>query len=425
MKSTLRFNYVVNLLDGGFFGFALGFASFVTILPLFISQFTDDAIWIGMIPVLHNAGWQLPQLFTADLVSRQKRYKPLVLFLTIHERLPFLAMAGIAWLSPNLAPATVLAATFLMLAWQGFGAGFTANPWQSLIAKIIPENQRGTFLGLQGAAVSILFSIGAVIAGILLQRFPSPLDFTLCFIIASGLLVISFFAIALTIEEESTPVNSHPTQRAFFSNIQKILKRDRNFVWFLVGRILTQFAMMATAFYMIYAIRHFGVSESTAGVMTGVLAGIQILANPILGWLGDRLGHRTILFIGVIAISLSAWTALLAPSFEWFYLVFILVGIGNVTVWTIAMSITMEFGDSNDRPAYIGLANTLMAPASIIAPLLGGWLADGIGYGFTFGVSAVIGIITSFVFLFLIKDPRLLKAQEETIPSVVTETQHV
>jgi MFS family permease len=406
MNSSLRHNYIVNLLDGGFFGFALGFASFVTIIPLFISQFSDAAILIGLIPVLHNAGWQLPQLFTANLVAKQKRHKPLVLWFTIHERLPFLAMAGIAWFSPRIDSKFVLLATFLMLAWQGFGAGFTANSWQSMIAKLIPSNQRGTFLGMQGAALNILFSIGAIIAGFILVRLPSPLDFTACFLIASGLLVISFIALALTIENETPAEDFQPGQRAFYRNLWMILQRDRNFVWFLCGRIFTQFAMMASAFYIIYIVRHFQVNESTAGLLTGVLAGTQIVANPILGWLGDRLGHRLMLTIGAAAASLSALIALFAPGYSWFYVVFILIGISNVTVWTIAMSITMAFGGEADRPAYIGLANTLLAPAAIIAPLFGGWIADTSGYTVTFALSAISGLVTIAIFLLIMKDPQ-------------------
>jgi hypothetical protein len=44
---------------------------------------------------------------------------------------------------------------------------------------------------------------------------------------------------------------------------------------------------MASAFYIIYLVRQFQVSESSH-LMTAVLAGSQIAANPILGWLGDR-----------------------------------------------------------------------------------------------------------------------------------------
>src|SRR5690606_6573920 len=89
-RRHLRFNVTVNLLDGGIFGIALGFASFGTILPLFVASMTDSATLIGLVPAIHASGWLLPQLFTAGYTSRLRRYKPTVLKATIHERLPFL-----------------------------------------------------------------------------------------------------------------------------------------------------------------------------------------------------------------------------------------------------------------------------------------------------------------------------------------------
>lgn len=408
MTTILRHNYLVNIFDGIFYGFALGFASFVTIIPLFISRFSDSAILIGLVPVLHTAGWQLPQLFMADVVSRQSRHKKLVMFLTIHERLPFVGMVAIAWLSPHLNPVFILTGTFIMLAWQGFGAGFTANPWQSMVAKIIPPRQRGTFLGLQGSAVNVFLSIGAILSGLLLERLDSPLDFTLCFLIACILLVASYISIGLTKEEDTEPHQTKKDHTAFSNNLRLILTKDINFVWFLVARIMTHFAAMASAFYIIYAVRHFQMSEGMAGVMASVLAGSGIIANPFLGWLGDRIGHRLMLAAGALAAALSAVIAILAPGVNWFFLVFILVGISNVASWTIAMSITLEFGTEINRPAYIGLANTLIAPGALIAPLLGGWIADQAGYPSTFMVSAVCGILTLIVILVFFKDPRHL-----------------
>ena len=79
IQRNLRYNITINLLDGGFFGMALGFASFITIIPLFVSRMTDSALLIGLVPAIHNVGWQFPQLLTAGWVSRAKRIKPLVL----------------------------------------------------------------------------------------------------------------------------------------------------------------------------------------------------------------------------------------------------------------------------------------------------------------------------------------------------------
>ena len=41
-------------------------------------------------------GWQLPQILTASRVGRLRRYKPMVLTMAIHERLPFFALALVA-----------------------------------------------------------------------------------------------------------------------------------------------------------------------------------------------------------------------------------------------------------------------------------------------------------------------------------------
>ena len=144
----------------------------------------------------------------------------------------------------------------------------------------------------------------------------------------------------------------------------------------------------------------------TAGYLTAALTISQTIANLAMGWLGDRFGHLAMLVIGALCISFSALLALKAPSLDWFYLIFILEGLANVAIWTIGMAITVEFGTESERPIYIGLSNTLAAPITILAPLFGGWLADNAGFGATFLTSAVGGLVTAMVLIFLVRNPR-------------------
>jgi hypothetical protein len=65
IAKNIRHNYLMNTLDGTFFGFAMGFASFTTVIPLFLSGFTGSAILIGLIPAIRSVGYQLPPLFLA------------------------------------------------------------------------------------------------------------------------------------------------------------------------------------------------------------------------------------------------------------------------------------------------------------------------------------------------------------------------
>src|SRR6266508_5826656 len=124
IRKHLRYNVAVNLLDGGFFGVAIGFASFGTILPLFVASMTDSATLIGLVPAIHAAGWLFPQLFTAKHTSRLRRYKRTVMINTIHERVPFLGFAIVALLLPTIGIQAGLTLSFLLLIWQGLGGGF-------------------------------------------------------------------------------------------------------------------------------------------------------------------------------------------------------------------------------------------------------------------------------------------------------------
>jgi MFS family permease len=406
INKHFRYNFAVGVMDGAFFGFALGFASFVTVLPLFVSTMTDSAILIGLIPAIHSMGWQLPQLFTAHRVTRLTRYKPMVILRTIHERLPFLGLAAVAWFLPALGREVALVLTFGLLTWQGLGGGFTATAWQSMIGKIIPGKRRGIFFGSQSAAANFLASGGAVLAGILLERLDSPLDLTTCFLLASVSMAVSWIFLAKTREPDRPPAGANENRSDFWSSVGTILKRDVNFRWFLAARVLSPMATVAFAFYTIYAVRYHGMSEGTAGLVTGVFAATQTVTNPIMGWAGDRWSHRMVMEIGALAAAASASLAWWAPDMAWFYLVFILAGVANVAFWTIGITLTLEFGAEAERPAYIGLANTLVAPGTILAPLVGGWLADSAGYPAAFLASVASGLLTALTLHVMVQDPR-------------------
>lgn len=379
-SADTRFNTAVNLLDGAFFGFALGFASFITIIPLFVSQLTESSTLIGLIPAIHIVGWQLPQIFTAGRVRRLSRFKPMALTMTIQERLPFLGLAALAWWLPGLDRRLALVLVFLLLTWQGLGGGWTATVWQSLIGKIIPASWRGSFFGAQAAAANLLASISAVLAGQILERFPSPLDFTLCFGLAALAMAISFGFLAITREREHIPANSTNPQAPEWPEIKRILSTDRILRRFILIRMIFQVGMVAFAFYAIYAVQELGVSAGMVGWLTGVLIFGEVIVNPLIGVLGDRKGHRRVLVIGALAACASTILASIATSITIWFLIFVLAGVAYAVGWTTTMVLSIELGPVQDQATYIGLSNSLLAPATLAAPFVAGWVIDNFGY---------------------------------------------
>ena len=410
MKSIImkdvRHNYWMNLLDGSFFGIAMGFASFTTIIPLFLSTFTGSAILIGLIPAIRNMGYQLPPLFLASAVARQKHYKPMILLNTIHERIPFLGLALIAWFSPQLGDQMSLILAFACIIWQGLGGGITANPLQNLIARVFPSEIRATVIGAQSSANNLMASGSAVVAGLLLISLPAPLNYTVCFLLASLSLAVSYLFLNNLREPEQSDEYIKPSDVSLRDSINNILLKDTSFRWFLIAKMLSQFSMMASAFYIIYAVRDYQMGVATAGIMTSVLFITQVIANPIIGFVADRWNRKSVLEIGGVTLVLGPLIACLATGVSLFYPVFILTGIANAIFNTLGLAFILEYGTDAERPTYFGLANTLFSPVSVIAPLIGGWLADSAGFKSTFLFAAFAGVLSIVVLHFFVTDPR-------------------
>lgn len=429
-RPHLRHNFVVHTIDAGFFGLGLGFASFVTLMPLFIATLTDLPMAIGLIAVVHPLGWHLPQLLTAGRVAKLSRYLPMVLVMTANERLPFFALAGLALVAADLEPWLALSGAYVLVLWIGLGGGLTANAFQSMVAHIVPPRRRGSFYGAKTAAANLCLAGGAIVAGRILGDAPTAARFAPCFALAGAATIISWLWLAWTKEpdreepaaEAPEPIfpdapDHHGTREGepggrghahldpsparpslpVLATAAAVLREDRGFRRYLLIRTLSQVSMMSTAFYTVFAADRHGLTAATAGLMTAVFAGAQVVGNPILGAAGDRWGHRPAMATGMIAAGAAALAAAAAPTLAWFYLVFALAGLANVAVWTLPLAMTLEFGTAADRPVYIGLANTLTAPSIALAPLFGGWLAQVAGYEALFGAAAVAGLGTALL----------------------------
>src|SRR5262249_3740957 len=152
---------------------------------------------------------------------------------------------------------------------------------------------RGTFYGTQSAAANLTQSASAVLAGIILVQIAAPGNFALCFFLTAFFMIFSFFSLGSSREPDAPPAQEKArTTREFWSGLVDILRRDTSFRLFLIVRMLAQFATLGTAFFTIYAVRHFSMDDGTAGVMTAVLMLATTISNPLFGWLGDRYSHR-------------------------------------------------------------------------------------------------------------------------------------
>ncbi|HVU09728.1 MAG TPA: MFS transporter, partial [Phototrophicaceae bacterium] len=279
IQKNVRYNFIINQVEGSLFGLGLGFSSYVAVVPLFVASFTHSSVLIGLIAAMRMIGWQLPQLLTANRVAQLKRYKPMSLLMTLNERIPFYVLALIALFSASLGNNLTLILTFIFVTWQSMGGGLTGTAWQSMIAKLIPPGLRGTFYGLQSALANLMQSGSTVLAGIILVHFAAPQSFALCFLLAGVSVTVGWFFLAANREPETPPIHEKArTAREFWGGLRDILRRDTNFRLFIFVRIVAQVAAIGLASFTIYAVRRFEMDAGMAGIMGGVLMLGQVVA---------------------------------------------------------------------------------------------------------------------------------------------------
>ncbi len=412
VNHNYAWNYAVNLLDGVLFMLGASFISSSTILPLFLSKLTTNPLAFGLLAVIAQAGWPLPQLFTANFMERLARKKPVVINLGLFaERVPIfviLAAALVAGRSPALALALVL----IGYAWHAFGAGLVAVSWQDLVARCFPVDRRGRFFGVTSFLGAGSGALGALLSTWLLNRYAFPLNFTYVFVLAAVALTLSWAFLALTRE----PAQASKVQRRgnleYLASLPDLLREDANYRRYIITRMMLALGGMGSGFVTVAAISRWRVPDSTAGWFTLAFLAGQTTGTLVCGFLADRYGHKLCLTLGALAGLAGYGLAWLAPAPAWYYGVFALLGLLSGAIWVSGILIVMEFGGPERRPTYLGIANTGTGLAGAIAPLIGAALVNA-SYSLLFAVSAGVNLAALALFVWWVKEPRQTSLGQE------------
>jgi MFS family permease len=407
VERNFRWNFSVNLLDISFIMLGLSLVSRETVIPLLVSQLTPSTVAIGLVSAVYGLGLYLPQLIGAGYSEGMALKKPFVaLWGGLGERMPYLLIGVALLLLAEPAPMAALVLLILLLGVSGASAGFATPAWFDMIAKVIPLQRRGLFTGLGHGLGALMGVAGAAVIGVVLVRLPFPQSYAALFILAFAAMAISWVGLALNREPPSRQVRPAAPLASYLRRLPAVLGGDRNFARYLWAMTVARIGTMAGGFFLVYGAERFQLGGAEVGLLTGVLIGAQALLNPLWGILGDRRGHKVVLVCGAAALALGALAAALAPAWPWLIGAFVLLGAFLAADSASFLTIIPEFCPEGERPTYIGLANTLLAPVTTLAPLAGGWLAALFGYPPMFGLAALVAGIGTVMLALWVREPR-------------------
>ncbi len=399
LERLYRSNFFLFLADGIFFTVAIGLISSHTVIPDFIRQLTDSEILIGFSSSMFEILWMLPQLFVARYLVQVSHKKWWFAGPNIFVRFAIPIFGAIVLLFGMDRPGLVLAAFLICYGLAALGDGLVGVPWVDLAGNSLDNRWRARYFGLQTAISGVILLIAAPRIGALLndQRFAFPHNYGILFAISGGLFILSIFPPLFLRELPSGAAGtSVPTFREFIPTLGRVLRDDRPFSAMIVTRMLSSLFMMGGPFYIGFATVNLGLSS---GVAVANLLQMQTLGTLIgaliYAWMGNR---HNLLYIRLALLTASVLpiSALLASQLgpAPLYIGFLAAGMALSNLFASYLNWVIMHVAPEQRAMYTGLFNTIAALTMLFAPLIGGTIAQTLGYEAVF-VAALLMILSA------------------------------
>jgi len=413
IRSHLGRNFSLGVVSGVAYNLYVSTLSTQLVMTWFLSELTDSNLLISLLLPIEVGSWYFLQPLLSGYVQRCARGLPL-----------YRAMAGIrvaALAGLSLAtfvlerPLPLLLAFMALFTINSVAGGVAALPFLNVVAKTIPRRKRGMYFGWRRFAGGLLGLLGAALVRVVLAP-----DFALGFpdnyalLFGAGCLVVLVMVGTFSLVVEPAEAIDHrgdASKGPLLAGLGRALE-DRSYVRYLGLRVALAVVSYSFPFYAVYARRTLDVSADRLGayLMGSTLAGV--LANLLLGGIGDRHGNRLLVRLAAVTAALPPGAALIlarvtGPMVErsaWFTSVFVLQGL-HVTASSIGGSnYLLEMGSPSERVTYISFAHGVIGLALLGSPL-GGAFVDWRGCEPLFAISLVSALAAVTLSLRL-REPR-------------------
>lgn len=404
--------------SSGNFGAGIFYSFNNFILPFYLKTFGASDVLIGVLASTRSLEGSVIQPTVGAVsdriwtrIGRRKpfivAFVPLCVFFLILT--PFLAppQNPPSKLSGQWSLPLILAALGIFLFSVTFNVMY--DPYNSLLADITPERQRGRVNGVFQAA-GALGQVSILLIGALLG-----VDLRILFLITAGTLLAFFLPTVLGIREPRNLPGVTEHRRYTVRDYWNGLWSDRQVLLYFAVQFFLWFGINAiTPFLTLYAVNEAGFSQAGALVLSLVL----LLSTAVFVWpfglLGDRIGLRSVFLLGMICMAAAATAGIFTHNVLLLFIVVTIAGVGNAAQTASSFPLLTRIVFPDQMGLYTGLNTAVTSVAAPLSGFIAGELIDHLGYTAMFPFVAAMFIISLLPLATLrVEKSRAAKARAE------------
>jgi MFS family permease len=416
---NLKWNFVMGLIHGVMMTAGRAFGNPNTILPVFLSNFTESKAIIGLSSTIMGnmggIGVVLPQLFVASRLESRAHKKPIMIVAITIRALCWGVLALTTYLFAARYPGLMVFLLFSLLTVFTLMAGIAVIPYYDIWGKSIPSTLRGRFFGhrqLWGGALAV--GSGFIAKWVLgNESIPFPTNFALLFFLAFAFLAAAYLALGSVREPVEEVHGSQRTFARFLSKAVGILKSDPNYRRFLLVQVLAGGSGLALPFYVLYARETLNVRLEIVGIFLSAQMLGNVLSNLAWAHLSDFVGNRRVIQVSCFVALLVPLIAIITPPSMPYLFVVLFVFAGSFIAGRMIGrgNFLLDIAPPKERPAYISLNGTLSFPI-VVFPLIGGILVERLSYNFLFVLTLFV-VLAGFLLSLGLREPRARREEDQ------------
>jgi DHA1 family multidrug resistance protein-like MFS transporter len=358
------------------------------VLPLYVRSLGVDIMEWGFLAMAQGVGLILFEGLWGTLSDRVDR-----------RRMLLSALFGMALVFPFYTVRGFVPYFFIFQFTIGALAVAIGPTARALVADITPPESRGTYMGLWFAA----FMFGNMLGPFLGTYISEVMGYEYAFYASSLILVLGSVVCAVTLKGLPRREPLEEGQRLGVLSGLKALLSIRSVALILLITVATFTGMPSIgSFLPIYASEVIGMSSVAIGGLAALSAGVQLLVNPVLGRMSDRLGQRRLMGMGLAAMALMHLSFTLVRTPLQFSLITLALS-AFMAVFTLGVTMLSKAVPKELSGMAMGVYGSCEDLGFIIGPILYGLVWDAFSPSLIFLVGAGATAV-AFLLLMMVRE---------------------
>jgi MFS transporter, UMF1 family len=253
--------------------------------------------------------------------------------------------------------------------------------YSALLKEVSTEKSRGKISGigegmgnlgwLFGSVVLLPFANGAIA---LIGEPGRAQVFIPAFVISTLLMLpmLFLFKEELHVKEDKDEPKETLGKKTF-AGFKQLFRENKNVGIFLVAfALISDIVLTITLYFGVLMDALYRIDDNTKTMAFGIELLCMMFFGYLLGMLGDKYGHKLMLFIACIVLTIGAVIFFFSSSLAALYLSMIITGIGGGGYFVLSKSLMIKISPPKQLGEYFGFYSTFGRTASVIAPLIWG-----------------------------------------------------